>query len=341
MSFKKFDLASDVASIVSFVNEVVAISGSITSVEANVKFFDNIASGSSTKLGGYWQTVFDASPTSSVSTPLFDVTYGYATGSLFNKNITTNSSQNEKIKMYRHFASTLLGDKDALFNIASAERSEAFFVIFKRNIHKDELKKATIAMTINTDLVESGVAQYTASDDGAVVAFKQDVGGEFAPLKISGSGGTEKAQVWYNAGVVVLPASTVWDASSTQQGVAAWSGTISLQNAQFSSSIDSLVDGFREHVERQDLHNQTNLHSSIYFVRATNTEFNYSSNPTFIDSDQRIRVTSGSNILQTRTYITTIGLYDANDNILAVAKTNKPITKSPDTESIFRIRLDY
>jgi hypothetical protein len=45
--------------------------------------------------------------------------------------------------------------------------------------------------------------------------------------------------------------------------------------------------------------------------------------------------------LQTRTYITTIGLYDANDNLLAAAKVNKPITKSPDNEAIFRIRLDY
>jgi hypothetical protein len=90
-----------------------------------------------------------------------------------------------------------------------------------------------------------------------------------------------------------------------------------------------------------NLHNQTNLHSTVYFCRALNQEFNYSSNPTFVDDDKRIRVTSGSNILQTRTYVTTIGLYDANDNLLAVGKLNKPIVKSPDTESVFRLRLDY
>jgi len=341
MSFKKFDLANDVASIVSFVNEVIAVSGSIYSVEENIKFFDNISSGSSTKLGGYWQTAYDASPTSSLSTPLFDMTFGYATGSSFNQNLAAASSQNEKIKMYRHFASTLLGNRDSLFTVAGSERSEIFFIAFKRNIHKDELKKGTIALTINTDLAESGVAQYTASDEGAVTSFKQDVGGEYAPLKISGSSGNEVGQVWYNAGVIVLPTSTVWDSSITQNGVAAWTGSVSLQGAQASSSIDSLVDGLREHIERKDLHNQTNLHSTIYFARATNTEFNYSSNSTFIDAEQRIRVTSGSNILQTRTYITTIGLYDPNDNLLAAAKVNKPITKSPDTEAIFRIRLDY
>lgn len=340
MSFKRFDLANDVASIVSFVNEVVAVSGSIFAEEENVKFYNNIASGS-TKLGGYFQTSYDASPTSSLSTAICDYTFGYATGSQFNTNITSLSSQNEKIKTYRSFASALLGNKDAVFNINGTSQSECFFVIFKRNIHKDELKKGSVAFTINTDLAQSGRAQFSASDDGAVSAFKQGVGGDYAPLFISGSSGTEVGQVWYNAGVAVLPSSAIWSSSTTQNGVAAWSGTMALRNAQFSSSIDSLVDGLREHVERMDFHNQTNLHSSVYFCRATNTEFNYSSNPTFTDDDQRIRVTSGSNILQTRTYVTTVGLYDPNDNLLAVAKVNKPVLKSPDTESIYRVRLDF
>jgi hypothetical protein len=325
-----------VASIVSFVNEVVAISGSIFTLDTNVKFYDNIASGSSVNLGGYFETVYDASPTSSLSTPLFDVTYGYTTGSDRNVNVSVSSSQNEKIKIYRHFAGALLGNKDAHFSIASADQLACYFITIKRNIHKDELKKGSVGLTINTSLAAQGVAQYTASDDGAVTAFKQNVGGEYAPLKISGSGGSEVGQVWYNAGVIVLPPSLVWGNKYT-----AWSGSVSLLNLQASGSINNLADGIRRHIERVDFHNQTNLHSSIYFCRATNSEFNYSSNPTFIDDNQRIRVTSGSNVLQTRTYITTIGLYDANDNLLAVAKVNKPITKSPDSEAVFRIRLDY
>ncbi|MHA1951747.1 MAG: hypothetical protein ACW987_18025, partial [Candidatus Thorarchaeota archaeon] len=266
MSFKKFDLASDVASIVSFVNEVVAISGSIYDIDDNIKTFQNIASSSTTQLGGYFQTVYDSSPTSSLSTPLFDLTYGYATGSSRNVNITALSSQNEKIKMYRHFASTLLGNKDSLFTINSVAASECFFLLFKRNIHKDEIKKGNTSLTINTDLVESGVAQFSASDDGAVTSFKQAVGGEYAPLKISGSNGTEVGQVWYNAGVIILPSSNIWAASTTINGVADWTGSIPLAMAEYSSSIDELVDGLRKHIERIDLHNQTNLHSTVYFA---------------------------------------------------------------------------
>ena len=102
-----------------------------------------------------------------------------------------------------------------------------------------------------------------------------------------------------------------------------------------------MVDGFRTHVETMQVNNQTNLQSSVYFCRALNNEFNYSANPTFTDDQGLIRVTSGSNILTTQTYITTVGLYDENDNLLAVGKTNKPILKSPQTEAILRLRLDY
>lgn len=331
MSFKTFDLSHDVASIVSSINEVVAVSSSIYAFNQNVKFFSNIASSSAgADLGGYWQTVFDASPTSSLSTALMDLTYGYATGSTFNLPVTATSSQNEKIKIYRMMASALLGNPDSLFTINNQPAPECFFIMVKRSIQKDELKKGSSALVINQTSPSS--VQRTGSDEGAAVAFKQTVGGDYAPLR---SGTTEFGQVWYNAGVIVLGTSASWGADTF------WSGTKTIQNMQASSSINQLVDGLRTHVEKINFHNQTNLYSTIYFCRATNTEFNYSSNPTFVDDNKRIRVTSGSNILQTRTYVTTAGLYDANDNLLAVAKVNKPLTKAPDTEITLRVRLDY
>lgn len=330
MSFKTFDLASDVASIVSSINEVVSVSSSIYANNNNIKFFKNIASASADfDLGGYWESVYDSSPTSSLSTALLDLTYGYATGSGFNLPVTVSSSQNEKIKIYRHFASVLLGNPDSQFTINNQPAPECFFIMLKRGIQKDEIKKGSTNLVLNRTST-----QITASDEGATTAFKQTVGGDYAPLKYFGTG-SEVGQVWYNAGVIVLSDDLGWGGSTF------WSGSKTLDNLQASGSINNLVDGLRLHIEKINLHNQTNLYSTIYFCRATNTEFNYSSNPTFVDDNKRIRVTSGSNILQTRTYVTTIGLYDANDNLLAVAKVNKPITKSPDNESIFRIRLDY
>jgi hypothetical protein len=330
MSYKQFDLAQDVASVVSAINEVVYVSSSLFSNDLNIKFYKNISSASAGfDLGGYFETVYDSSPTSSLSTPLFDMTYGFSTGSSFNVSVTSTSSFSEKIKIYRQMASALLGDPDATFTVNNSSQPECFFIMIKRNLMKDEVKKGSVSIILN-----QGTGQITGSDNGAVTGFKQTVGGDYAPLKFSGTG-SEVGQVWYQAGIIVIPDNLGYPTLPT------WSGSVTLFQAQSSGTINQLVDGLRRHVENFSFHNQTNLYSTVYFCRATNQEFNYSSNPTFVDSNKRIRVTSGSNILQTRTYITTIGLYDPNDNLLAVAKVNKPITKSPDNESVFRVRLDY
>lgn len=330
MSYKQFDLSQDVASVVSAINEVVFVSSSLFTNDLNVKFYKNISSASAgVDLGGYFETIYDSSPTSSLATPIMDLTYGLSTGSVFNVSVTSTSSLTEKVKIYREMASVLLGDPDATFTVNNAAQTECFFIMIKRNLMKDEIKKGSVSFVLN-----QGTSQTTASDDGAVTSFKQTVGGDFAPLKFSGTG-SEVGQVWYQAGVVVIPDGLGYP------GFPSWSGTVNLLQAQPSSSINQLVDGLRRHVEKFSFHNQTNLYSTVYFCRATNQDFNYSSNPTFVDGNKRIRVTSGSNILQTRTYITTIGLYDPNDNLLAVAKVNKPITKSPDNEAVFRIRLDF
>jgi hypothetical protein len=332
MSYKSLNFQQDFAPLSTAVNEVIAISGSIPSTNSNVKFYKNISSGSAAiDLGGYFQTVYDASPTSALSTPLFDITFGEATGSTYNVAATSTSSITEKVKIYRQMAALLLGDADGQFSINSITRKEAIFVIFKRNILKDELKKGTVTLVINGG---TGVSQFTASDAGAATTFKQTVGGDYAPLKYNGTG-SENGQVWYQAGVIILPPDSCWGA------VPLWSGSKTLINLQYSGTINQLVDGFRTHTENIQVNNQTNLQSSVYFCRAFNNEFNYSSNPTFIDDEGLIRVTSGSNILTTQTYITTVGLYDENDNLMAVGKTNKPVLKSPQTEAIFRLRLDY
>lgn len=331
MSYKSLNFQQDFAPLSTAVNEVIVVTGSIVSSLSNIKSYKNISSGSAAiDLGGYFQTVYDSAPSSALSTPLFDITFGMTTGSSYNVAATTTSSQTEKVKIHRQMAALLLGNPDAKFTINSVEQREAIFILFKRNILKDELKKGTVYLTVNA----SAPAQYSASDAGAASTFKQTVGGDYAPLKYNGTG-SEVGQVWYQAGVIVLPPDSAWGA------VALWSGSKTLIELQSSGTINQIVDGMRTHTENIQVNNQTNLQSSVYFCRAYNNEFNYSSNPTFVDSDGMIRVTSGSNILTTQTYITTVGLYDENDNLLAVGKTNKPVLKSPQTEAVFRLRLDY
>ena len=84
--------------------------------------------------------------------------------------------------------------------------------------------------------------------------------------------------------------------------------------------------------------------STNYFVRVKNKEFNYSNNPTFV-SDGKDGKTKGTIIYQKlidnpRTYITTVGLYNANNELIAVGKLSRPIMKSFDSEILMKIRID-
>ena len=83
-----------------------------------------------------------------------------------------------------------------------------------------------------------------------------------------------------------------------------------------------------------------NVSTSHYFVRATNREFNYSNNPTFVTG------TDGSFSESTfetdpKTFITTVGLYNDSNELLAVSKTSQPIAKSFDKEVLIKVKLDF
>jgi hypothetical protein len=116
-----------------------------------------------------------------------------------------------------------------------------------------------------------------------------------------------------------------------------------------SGSIDDIVDhlascrfssGSNTAVTFQ---NVTNINSTLLFCRATADEFNYSSNPTYVDSDGRIIVIDEGQEDTQRgfSFITTVGLYDANDNLLAVAKLSRPIEKNDEKDLTVRVRLDF
>jgi hypothetical protein len=89
--------------------------------------------------------------------------------------------------------------------------------------------------------------------------------------------------------------------------------------------------------------NITNINSTLYFCRLASDEFNYSSNPSYIDDDNRVVVIDeGQEETQKSfTFVTSIGLYDAFDNLLGVAKISRPVLKDFDRDITFKVRLDW
>jgi len=106
-----------------------------------------------------------------------------------------------------------------------------------------------------------------------------------------------------------------------------------------SGTINEICDHFRHRIYNIEFQNTTELNSTIYFCRANHNEFNYSSNPTYL-SGSKIRV-KDTKFDPPMSYITTVGLYSADKELLAVAKLSEPLKKTPNDELTLRVRLDY
>lgn len=83
-----------------------------------------------------------------------------------------------------------------------------------------------------------------------------------------------------------------------------------------------------------------NVSTQHFFVRATNREFNYSNNPTYVSGSAGDFEVSTFNT-DPYTYVTTVGLYNDSNEMIAVAKTSQPIAKSFDKEILIKVKLSF
>jgi len=159
--------------------------------------------------------------------------------------------------------------------------------------------------------------------------------------------------VFYQAGIAVVSGSVFNDAadggilSNTAPGtlqVLSTGGTTGF-NTVTASTIQVMADELRNRIYNIQFNNTTELNSTIYFCRVNNTEFNYSANPTYLSTSSggpsEIVVKDGSVASDPHSYITTVGLYSADNELMAVAKLSEPIKKDPSNELTLRVRLDY
>jgi len=102
---------------------------------------------------------------------------------------------------------------------------------------------------------------------------------------------------------------------------------------------DQLLNSIRKRIEKVCFNNTTELNSTIYFCRVNHNDFNYSSNPTYLNSS-KIRVKNTQSDAPV-SYITSVGLYSSDNELLAVAKLSEPLRKDPTNDMTLRVRLDY
>ena len=108
------------------------------------------------------------------------------------------------------------------------------------------------------------------------------------------------------------------------------------------SSTESNLTKFYNVIKLGDsfkLQSEETVTSNFVFVRVRNSEFNYSTNPSNLTSSGELRHDVMINSPQA--YITTVGLYNDDNDLLGVAKLSRPLLKDFTKEALVRIKLDY
>jgi hypothetical protein len=142
--------------------------------------------------------------------------------------------------------------------------------------------------------------------------------------------------LYYQAGIAVIGKEVFDAATELVEGV---TGPTARNDAYEGNTIEEMADALRHRTQNIQFNNTTELNSTIYFCRANHNEFNYSTNPTYVDGSKiRVKVNSTDEPVS---YITSIGLYNDNGELMATAKLSEPLKKSPSTEFTLRCRLDY
>ena len=114
---------------------------------------------------------------------------------------------------------------------------------------------------------------------------------------------------------------------------------VSRSNDAAGDNIQTLFDGIKNGASFK-VNSEETLSSDYVFVRARNSEFNYSENPSFI-SGSTGDVIFPALINSPQSFMTTVGLYNDTNELLAVAKLSKPLVKDFTKETLLRVKLDF
>jgi len=288
----------------------------------------------------------------------FSIGYGDSTGNnstLYDSNIAGKSPS---ATVFGQFQNIVLGDENTNFTFGGhTPQSQSIFALtINRARYKGSLFPGTLDLRLSgSGLGANGELQLTDnSKDTSTVSFNE--AGRVFQL-VSGSNGSAIASTATNG---VAPGMT---ASGSYGLFLPDIGTIILNHSALSlpadkggiglatSGLGSSATGFGNIPLNSILYNtfsssifqlnsQENITSDFIFVRARNGEYNYSENPSFI-SGSTGEVLINNFINAPQTFITSIGLYNDNNELLAVAKLSKPLKKDFTKEALVRVKLDF
>lgn len=335
MSFKRFDLedlviSSDGISAPAWSNNAVSLTAFYTSS-------DQVAGES----GDYYYNVYQTASTDDTAAIQFAVSYGDLPGSgslRFNSNVASNSPSSA---VYKQIRTLVNGTEETKLSFAGHESEHIYAISIERARYKEKLLPGSLTLKLT-----SGSNSLTLTDDSEYTSTETftDAGREYN--LISGSEGVKNTSInsdgyTNNSGSygkflpdvgLILLSGKALDLTPANGGA---SFDIGRQSNTDEENIERIYDSFQEFT----LRSEETVSSNYVFVRARNGEFNYSTNPSNITGSGELR---HSIMVDTpQSYITAVGLYNDNNDLLAVAKLSRPLLKDFTKEALLRIKLDY
>ena len=292
--------------------------------------------------GDYYTSVFQSSPSAAGAAVQFDIAYGNVKGSgsaYFNSAFPQFTPASTTYGQYR---TMILEDENTNFSFGDGTNiltPNDFWVI---SVDRARYKESIFPGSFNIALSGSGgLLQLT--DNSKDIKVQTFLGSSRVYQIVSGSNGNAIASGGFvsnsgsygllfpelgtiilnpdaiNQSIGVVPTRTANTTNGTNQGL--------LFNAISASGAFTL-------------NSQETITSDYLFVRARNSEFNYSANPSFI-SGSTGEVAFNQFINNPQVYVTTVGMYNDANECIAVAKLSRPLLKDFTKESLIRVKLDF
>lgn len=284
----------------------------------------------------------------------FSVTYGDAVGSGSDRGVGNVDDYPTKA-IYKQYSQLLLTQNESVFKFKNDETSEYIYVInVNRTRFKDRMDTNTWQLSIGKLDTNGSASISTPSDvitliDDSTASTTEYITGPNRSYYVrSGSitNGiyTTDTTPWGNyypdMGIIVLNGKALDASASFNTKRTPSTASIHQHNAlRLFTSISGAIAYNTASYAFQGRTSEI-ISSRYYYARVFNGDYNYSTNPTFT-TGSLFSLRYPSMVIDPVVYFTTIGMYDDDDNLLAVAKLSKPIQKSFEKEVVVKIKIDY
>jgi len=292
--------------------------------------------------GDYYLNVFSDAANNQLE---FAIAYGDKEGSGSEAFDSAVVGKSPSSTIYGQYRNLVLGDENADFSFGGTISSELYAISIDRNRYKESLFPGSLTLELSGS---DGKPVLSLTDNSQVVSSVQfnDAGRVFQ--LVSGSAGSVAtgaggSTLGYSANQgsygFFLPDIATLLLNPLAISESAGIETTAATNNNLTNN-QTLFNALTGSASNFVLNSSETITSDFIFVRPRSSQFNYSENPSFI-SGSTGEVIYSSFVNNPQTYITTVGLYNDNSELLAVAKLSKPLKKDFTKEALNRVKLDF